>query len=177
MGQRELTLKVPHLSLQPRPILRGVQFKGVEDQISLYENILENGIVDYWLLDEVRDPSYDAVYPEWLMGIAVNAILTANRVRQEVGSPEAEYGVELEVFRYPGAQAALARYGSEVLVAGKLASPTVLPRLSFTDKAEIALILSILNRDLWNSVGIEPNDDLEVMITDSLLDAVVVAQE
>lgn len=171
-GDRELILQLPHLSPQARPILRGVRFKDDSSTVKIYQDILENGIVDYWLLDVVDKPECDAIYPELIMGIAVNAILTAHRVRHEAGSPGAEYGVELELFRHPGGKINVAQYGSSsrVHVAGELSKPTVFPRLSFTDPSEVSAVISILERDLWNSIGREPGGELTVEIPDTLLE-------
>lgn len=172
LGQRKLILTVPPLSPQPRPILRGIQFKDESSGMVLQQEILENGLVDYWLLDVVYERHHDALNPEYLMGVAVNAILTANRVRQEAGTPEAEYGIEVEVYRHPDSEITLARYESfsHVRPAGKLPNPSVFPRLSFLGRTEIPTVLSILDRDLWNSAGIEPSADLEVTIPEALLE-------
>jgi hypothetical protein len=172
IGSREVVLQLPSLTTQPRPILRGVRYKNESREVTVCQDILENGVVDYWLLDVVHEKEYDALYPEWIMGLAVNALLTANRVRQESGSPGAEYGMELEVLRQPDSYISLAGYGSSsrVYVAGKLPNPTTFPRLSLLDKSDAVMLLSILNRDLWNTIGTEPENDLELVIPVTLLE-------
>lgn len=151
-------------------MLRGVRYKGVARETVVYVEILENGIVDYWLLDVASESGNDALIPEWIMGLVTNAILAANRVRLESRAPEAEYGLEVEITRRSEGRINLGKYGSgsSIHVQGFIPNPTVYPRISFAGREEALAVLAAVERDIWNSVGHEPAHRFEAIIPDEL---------
>ncbi len=142
--------------------------------LEISQEVLRDGLMEFSLIVDVEkfeSGAYDAIFPEWVCGLTLNAILTAHRFRINAGAPEAEYGLEVEVWRTNG-NLHVARLGNQFpirIVGTAEPNPLAFQRLSFGPIEEVQKVIAILFRDLMNAAGADVGNAFEVVIPDDLV--------
>jgi hypothetical protein len=123
--------------------------------VPVVQEIHRDGLVEMTEVSFPHDPP-DAglVYPENVVAVTANAILTAHRLRSAVGAPEAEYALEVEV-SHLGLPPTLAKFGGRYRdMIGPIQPVDLrLPRLTIGPLDELDGVLRWVARDLVNSAG------------------------
>ena len=115
------------------------------------DGLVEMGLVSIRTLDSGNDELLPPSYPiEMLANLAV----WADRVRNRVGAPAAEYALDVEIRVVGGAVEVpiVARYSSRdypILPPGQ----TVFPRYPLGDSSSVPDLLALFDRDFLNSLG------------------------
>ncbi len=96
-------LQWPQIGWERRRIVRGVaaRARGTADPVTMSAD--QSGWVDFTIIaSERRDWAVDTVrlYPDWILAIVGNAMLTAHHLRMEAQAPTAEYAVLIEAHMY-----------------------------------------------------------------------------
>ena len=91
--------------------------------------------------------------PSLAVQMFANLATWADRVRSQALAPSAEYALEFEVYSAGGALQVSSGdpYNPRRFVEGS----TRFPRIPLGDSGEIPGILALLNRDIWNSLGVD----------------------
>ena len=153
-GTRGFSLALPLYSMSERPIVRGSRHSCAGTDFCLNIEVFASGLVEFELLNLSAQSSDDFLYPEWVLGLFANALLTVDRVRSAARAPNAEYAIEVTVARMNGALR-LTRFGAHHSLAGEIEpNPLVLPRLSYKNGQELDQLLSITSRDLFHAAGV-----------------------
>jgi hypothetical protein len=97
VGQAVLDAAVPVGYLTARPILRGTRFETQNSNSMAVEYVQEvhsDGMVEFWLAEynliEGGHAGAEALYPDWVVAMVANALVTVDRVRKAAGTPSAE---------------------------------------------------------------------------------------
>ena len=166
IGESPIKLTMPPFTLRSRPILRGVKYENPGDWSKVNIEVLCNCLVEYQLLFP-SDPNQARLHPEWFLFMAMNSILTAQRLRNAAGAPSCEYGVESEI-RWISGGLSLAHFGGKGrygdVIGNVEPNPVLFPRLSFGEAGEIHELMKILRRDLSNAAGNEPREDRPITL-------------
>lgn len=146
-----------------RPRLRGIERSNQNDQGAFRWELHQNGLTDLWLafrprrsLTVANAPMEQALRHQQVLAAVANSLCTLDHHRTQVGAPEAEYGVELEIvstgnppFIYTGVLVDDGTYSWPVP-----AWPIILPRYSVGVRGEFAALLEIVNVDMYDALGI-----------------------
>lgn len=151
-----------------RPILRGTRHENYSERWKTILEIFCDGIVEFKFLTICQDESEvdDRIYPIWILSFAINAMLTANRFRQEAGIPDLDYGMEVEISRR-GGQLKLGQLTGRKYFEIET-NPLIFPRLNIGSSSEFSSIMKILFRDIWDSAGVESSSDFEIQLLKNL---------
>ena len=176
----EWPLKLPRAVLSSRPILGGVRYSYGSDQsrhepsrMRISQEVLRDGLIEFSIIMDVEKYGFDAISPEWFCGLTMNAILTAHRFRTVAGAPEAEYGLEVEIWRTNG-DIHVARLGASSgsdMIGTAEPNPLAFQRMSIGPVEEIQKVMANLLRDLVNAAGGKVGSAFEVVIPDALVSA------
>jgi Putative DNA-binding domain len=163
----------PFNLLPAKPILRGTQYLDDTGNCLVKKEIYCSGLIEFSIFF-VTDRSEDlAVFPEWVLGLAVNSMFTAHRFRRVAGAMDCEYGIEIELFRN-GGPLVLYGYANRPLFGprGALESnPLLFPRLSMGSFSEVSNLARMIRVDLYDSAGINMQSEaFELAIPEELLD-------
>lgn len=162
VGKGRICLKLPQISRASRAILRGAKYEYNGKDFYLNSEVHCDGLIEYSLISPIEDKKESILYPEWVLGLALNSILTAHKFRRTAGAPGCEYGIEIDVCRTGGALH-LGRFGSGMpweAVGAMERNPLLLPRVSFGATEEIPTIMALIERDLFNSAGADISDEV-----------------
>lgn len=172
IGEHSYPLHLPPCSGVLRPIIRGMRYEYSGKEMILTREVYCNGIVEYSLIEPIKTREERFVHPEWVLGLALNAIITAHRFRSIAGAGGCEYGFEGEVLWNEGSLHLTSLGGKAYRTMGKLEpNPVSFPRMSLGDTREIPRLIGLLERDLFNAAGVDTEEkDLVVMIPPELLD-------
>jgi hypothetical protein len=157
----EYTLPTLGSYLNARPVLGGVRFTTDISGLYVRVEIFRDGVVDWAFLDSGLygpEANKSHLYPEWVLGPALSAMLTADAFRRAVGGPDAEYGLEVEIIRHNAdVQITRLNRGGPNRVLGTMEpNPLRLPRLSLGDRDDIPVLLNLILTDLFNAAGSDP---------------------
>ena len=165
-------LHLPRISGDLRPIIRGARYEYRSKEMILTREAYCNGTVEYSLIEPIKIREERFVHPEWVLGLALNAIITAHRFRSVAGARGCEYGFEGEVLWTEGSLHLTSLGGTAIRSVGKLEpNPVSFPRMSLGEASEISRLIGLLERDLFNAAGIDTEGkDLVVTIPPELLE-------
>jgi hypothetical protein len=166
IGWAQAVYKLPALGtyLTARPVVGGVRYTTDLSGFCERVEIFRDGVVNWMFFDSGLSGSEafkPQVYPEWVLGVALRGMLTADGFRRAVGAPDAEYGLEIEVARL-SAQASITRFDRawpDQVFGTMEPNPLRLSRLSLGDRSEIPTLLNLILTDLLNSAGKDPGLD------------------
>ena len=93
-----------------------------------------------------------------ILGAVANSLMVLNHFREYVGAPDAEYGIEIEIGPFVSSGEPLYYYGffSEQGVDRYKSNDLslLLPRLSVASSNEFEDLLSMIDTDLYDGIGI-----------------------
>ena len=172
-ASRQIYLEYPYHSHTTRPILGGARHTYDEDNFTVTKNVMKNGLIEFVIFQRMGESSDLVVFPEWVIGLTLTALLTAHRFRRAVGARGCEYAFETEIYSNRTYPLFLLNFGSHPSGRGAVIEPTPLqyPRMSLGDAAEIPLLLRELKNNLFDSSGQDTDRfNFAVMIPQELLD-------
>lgn len=151
-----LEMSLPCLSFTTRPVLRGERYAtDFVGQGSLTIEILESGLVEYQLLWKPLPHPNDALSPEWVIGLAFNAMAMAHATRLAAGAPSIEYIIEIELGHPAHYPIELDLLGRSFGRRGTIQSHRfVLPRYSFGAFEELGQLVGLVASDCMNAAGV-----------------------
>ena len=176
-GTNVFDLQIPIVNYQDRPRLRGIARSGEHTSGAFLWELHQSGLADLWIgvrpwKTPVAGPSAPLqliLYHAEILGAVANSLSVVNRYREYVGAPDAEYGIEIEIKEFKDSVGRVA----ELIALGKC--PTIysgvfadrgldqyeipnisvlLPRLPFGDHREFVDLLSAIDIDLYDALGI-----------------------
>ena len=157
VGDRKVSLVLPHAPETFRPILRGLRAHNEDDAAEVVIEVRETGVLEIFFNRREGDGQRNVIYLGWLLGAACNALAIADYLRIAAGAPGTEYGLELAV--YDGGSLAVAAFGGqEYGVRRWLAGSTTFPRYQVGDRAGFSDVVQLIERDFWNGAGIRHLD-------------------
>ncbi len=149
-------LFVPRSLVPWRPGMRAMTASNGDERYSVRCEVTSDGLIEFVVSRGQADPGDSAFYPEWFMGLVANSLIAAERFRVGVGSPDVEYGLELEIRVQPSA-VPITNYGPDRGPAshcGELpAQRNIFPRYSVGPSEEFTELASEIEIDLWNLAG------------------------
>jgi hypothetical protein len=154
---REVRLDLPAMGYSERPILRGTRFLSEDSEFRFTRDVMRSGLVEYHLMHAPPSdgPQQDEqrVYPEWVLALLLNTLLTVDRVRNAARSPEVEYLIEISV-RFNGVLqfAPLSAGWTQRTLGVAETNPLVFPRLSYGSQSH-GQILGIVLEDIYHASG------------------------
>ena len=171
-GSYQTKLKFPFLGGAWRPMLRSARnefYPGISGlDLQIYREIHCSGLVELGLVNcvEYRDGVNRGprIYSGWPMVLFSNLLVWADRVRNEAKVPMVEYAVDVET-HIRGDGVIIAGYdendlyisnrsadsrSSSVRYPGELLGG---PRYSLGEQSSITDLITVFDRDFWNSVG------------------------
>lgn len=152
----------PSFSGSARPILRGTRFERGDPKGEIYREVYCSGVVEFGLHFVMEPPRQRMLYPDWVLALAFNTMLTAHKFRIAAGAPDVEYGFELEIAS-PGGKLPVTQVAARIFIdaIGHIGPDRVIyPRLSLGPTSEFPTVVSVMLNDLWNSAGIEGGSEL-----------------
>jgi hypothetical protein len=140
-----------HLSVW-RPILRGVRTEERRDADGYRVELRRDGLVEF--VFAVEDDQRLKVFPDWVMGLACNALIAVEKARHAAGAPTVEYGLELAIHSHLR-PLHVSGYGDHSMEKwGPIDPPGfILPRYSVGDRGTFEELLDLIQRDFWNAAG------------------------
>jgi len=171
-GRYERSYSFPSLGGSWQPMLRSARnehYLGATGaSLQIYrevhcDGLVECGLVSCHVLNDGM-PSLPRVYSGWPIVLFANLLVWADRVRNEASAPTAEYAVDVEFYiRGDGVVIGGHAQGSH-LVSGDLADSELgsvrypgellsAPRYSLSDQSNINDLITMFDRDFWNSFG------------------------
>lgn len=163
-GTADVQLVLPHAPNNFSPILRGLRapekddFNGADVTIEVSESgTLEIFFVrrERSVVSQQRDEP-NVIYLPWFLGMACNAMMMADYLRNAGGAPGTEYGLELAVYDGGTLQAAFRarNYGTKRWLEGTV----TFPRYSVGDRASFQAVVQGIERDFWSATGTRHSD-------------------
>lgn len=163
-GTADVRLVLPHAPLNFRPILRGLR-ASEKDNVSGSDvsiEVSESGTLEIFFIRRERNvvsqgsEEPNIIFLPWFLGMACNAIMMADYLRNAGGAPGTEYGLELAVYDGGSLQAAFRarHYGLQRWLAGTV----ILPRYSIGDRSGFQAIVELIERDFWSATGTRHTD-------------------
>jgi len=150
-GSQIVRAVVPHSPSTFRPILRGIRASEGFEGSDVSLEIRDTGLLEIFYLRKIADPQ--VVYAAWFVGLACNALSMVDYLREAVGSPGAEYGLELAV--YAGGGFDVGAYGGREYGSARWNIGSItFPRYPVAARANFAALVELIERDFWNAVGI-----------------------
>jgi hypothetical protein len=136
-----------------RPSLRSAVNTDGDGDSRFHREVHCDGLIEYEFTqaDKERELS---LFPESFMCVTSNALLAADKFRCEAGTPNVEYGMEIELF--VGAALPVTRYGRKTLygpAATLTAADYVFPRYSVSDRKYFPELAALIERDFWHAGG------------------------
>jgi hypothetical protein len=176
-GGLQVQLDLPSGWNNSRPIFGGVRYHGGFDNFPVVMEIHKNGLVELTAgyvesASEMQGGRSMPIYPQWVLAVAINAMLTAHRFRGAAGAPDSEYALEMEAVVL-GANAMVAKFvhtfPSDVF--GPLEpNPLRFFRLSVGRPDEFDGVLKLIAADLFNAAGAHFEDlPLTVQLPENLI--------
>src|SRR6202022_573203 len=145
-----------------RPRLRGVARSGEHEAGVFVWALYQSGLTDLWI--SMRPWKYPGTRPDLILyhieilGAVANSLMVLNHFREYVGAPDAEYGIEIEIGPFVSSGEPLYYYGffSEQGVDRYKFNDLslLLPRLSVASSNEFEDLLSMIDTDLYDGIGI-----------------------
>jgi hypothetical protein len=172
VGNKAVDLEMPIIGgYDERPCLRGISRSGRRIAGAFNWELHQNGLVDFWIsVRPWRAPGaplqLDVHHSEILAAVA-NSLAIVEHYREYVGTPDAEYGIEIQLYEFKD----VIRRTADVIQLGKysvlysgffaeagLDSHAVrgilLPRYSVGAHHEFADLLSAVDIDLYDALGV-----------------------
>ena len=143
-----------------RPLLRGARADRNAGAglwpFNYYGELYFDGLVELGFASCSETFEGTALSPDWPMVIFANLAVWASRIRAYASASTAEYAIEVET-RILGRQVSVG-YTTQVALAmgnhvGRHLANVVFPRYPLRERDELAEVLDLFRRDLWNSVG------------------------
>lgn len=85
IDEHSYPLQLPRCSGVLRPIIRGTRYEYSGKEMILTREVYCNGTVEYSLIEPIKTREERFVHPEWVLGLTLNAIITAHRFRSVAG--------------------------------------------------------------------------------------------
>jgi Schlafen, AlbA_2 len=154
---QEVPLELPIKDFRTRPILRGERLYSDAMPLPFQLEILDQGIVDFWLDHSVWHGVHFNM--GWVLGATLAVLRIADRLRGLGAAPEWEFGIELELDSAPpgaGMGRSLPNIMMGTLGSGAIqldAPPLTLPRLQYRSRADEEIIVNAVLRDLLDASG------------------------
>lgn len=157
-----------------RPILRGVRYKYGDIEFLVLKEIAKNGMIDFCLFSNRAIDKRVILFVDWVLGLSLNAILTAHRFRCLEGARGCEYALELEMKRsfrpidfvgFEGIRQPISQLCSIE------PNPALIPRLSLGDPTEIPKLMETIKNDVFDCARIDAQPHrLDIAIPPELID-------
>jgi hypothetical protein len=147
-----------------RPRLRGIERSNQTDQGAFQWELHQNGLTDLWIAFRPRQnslaaanaPAEHLLRHQNVLAAVANGLCILDHHRTQVGAPEAEYGMEIEIIStgnppiiYTGVFVNDGTYSWPIP-----SWPIILPRYSVGVRDEFAALLEIVNVDMYDALGI-----------------------
>lgn len=184
VGSRVIDLRMPIRSHDERPCLRGITRNGTHAAGIFVWELHQNGMTDLWIsVRPWKGPMGGlelALYHQEILAAVANCLSVVEHYRGYVGAPDAEYGMELEIKEFKdvvGRTAQLIEAGHyPVIYKGLFANVSidqydiknisvVLPRLSVGSRNDFAGLVSGIDIDLYDALGIRRSTPPSLQVT------------
>lgn len=160
-GTTNVDLVLPHAPNNFNPILRGLRAREKDDFNGADVTIEASGsgALEIFFIRRERSVAGqdrdepNVIYLPWFLGMACNAMMMADYLRNAGGAPGTEYGLELAVHDGGSLQAAF-RARTQRWLGGTV----VFPRYSIGDRASFQAVVQLIERDFWNATGTRRSD-------------------
>jgi hypothetical protein len=151
-------------SLNERPRLRGIERINQTPRGAFQWELHQNGLTDLWIavrpsrnpLAMSSAPTERVLWHRDILAAVANSLCVLDHYRTQVGAPDAEYGMEIEIIStgnppiiYHGVLVRDGVYSWEIPVL-----PIFLPRLLVGMRREFSALLEIVNVDMYDALGI-----------------------
>lgn len=165
-GACEVNVSFPATLFPFRPILRGTRGESKADEFQVAAEVHCDGMIEYTLLCMNHQPW--CLYPEWLMALVVNALITSERFRQAVGIPDVEFGMDVEILVW-GNALAVDSFKHRGGYLGELPVGSVaFPRYSVGSLPEMSDVTALFFQDYLHASGRDTADKLVVNYAEAL---------
>jgi len=177
-GTREFDLRLPIGGWDERPRLRGMVRSQTHDTAVFQWELYQNGLTDLWVSARPwkhprAEPTATAeliLYHFEILGAVANVLMVLDHYRSQIGAPDAEYGMEIEIARfYAGGGPPVQYFG---LFAGPGTDeyqirefPIVLPRLAIGPRSEFESVINLVDVDVYDALGIRRQSPTELKVT------------
>jgi hypothetical protein len=165
VGSRTFDLPMPIGNLSERPRLRGVARSGDHGSGAFLWELYQSGLTDLWISARPWNPlgrtgpTSFTLYHTEILGAVANSLSVLNHYREYIGVPDAEYGMEFEMFRH------VQSYDQPILYYGLFADggtdryePSelsfLLHRFPVGSHSEFENLISIIGIDLYDALCI-----------------------
>lgn len=146
-----------------RPIIRGSEAREQSGLKKQYISVHDDGRMNLqWIKGE--EDQYYALYPNWVISMFANSLLSANRFRISAGSPNSEFGLEYEI-AIASKSINVMNYGGQIsMMMGEIPPGSHLfPRSSIGPVEEFPMLVKVFEQDFWNLTGTDWESDIEVI--------------
>lgn len=170
VGGRPHDLHCPIAVYNWRPMLRGSQAFDTDSGGSSRVQVHADGVVCYETVMRVAASADEvgirggsrthSLPPHWVFALLINAVESADRVRNHAGASAVELAVELEIST--SHELPIYRFGRNLYydVAGTLpAGSNLLPRYVFGAQETWEEPYKLAWRDFWNTIGVDAHGD------------------
>jgi hypothetical protein len=178
VGCRTFDLPIPIGNLSERPRLRGVARSGDHGSGAFLWELYQSGLTDLWISARLWNypggtgPTSFTLYHAEILGAVANSLSVLNHYRGYVGVPDAEYGMEIEMFRQVVSDIPPVLYyglfadgGTDRYEPSELSF--LLHRFPVGSHSEFKNLMSIIDIDLYDALCIRrmvPSTPLQVNI-------------
>ncbi|HYL32946.1 MAG TPA: ATP-binding protein [Stellaceae bacterium] len=163
-------------SSSDRPILRGIVRTADGGGRNMRAELHQSGLLDIWLALAPREipgaPSGDPGQLFWyhgnVLGAALQAMWSTSLFRHEVGTPEAEYGLEVEIMRQGAGPVAIYHELFDSLGFNRhdvLETNLLFPRVPFRDETTFEAVLNAIDIDIFDALGVRRTSRTPLMVS------------
>ncbi len=175
--RKEVSLEVNGCS--ERPILRGMaRYADNKDDFYFRQELHQSGLVDIWWgvppgkigQTPAQQVASFTFWHQYVLAGVLQAMHSTDMFRKQVGAPEAEYGLELEIRKF-GSDSLRAIYYGLLGNAYGLNQPGIeepvllLPRISFGDPSSFNTALNQIDIDVYDALGARRQNRISLAVT------------
>ena len=145
---------LPNSATDWRPLIRGTIAKNEDVKHSTSRELKCDGLIEYRLFSRAEGDEPPILFINWMLGIFCNSLCAAEIFRRAAGSPNAEYGLEIELFVSHAPTRAGDYHGGHQQFAGAFQEGSLLfPRYSVGRRDEFQELTQRFVTDFWNGAG------------------------
>ena len=173
VNEQPVTLQLPVNPGRERPIVRGAARVYADEGPTgarLCQEIYQNGLADLWFAI-IRSDNRPLIYVSNVLAAAATTLKLINRFRETVGSPDAEYAVEVaidSIGHFPGRHVPISLVGPLMdpdRTPPDLVTPVVFPRASIGNQSAFTSLLNTILADCHDAIGIRLAQPAQLVIS------------
>jgi schlafen family protein len=167
-----VTLSLPVRLDRERPIVRGAARVYADQGPTggrLRQELYQSGLADLWFA-MIRSDNRPLIFVSNVLAAAATTLKLINRFRETVGSPDAEYAVEVaidSIGNLPGAHVPISLVGPLMdpdQTPPNVGTPLLFPRASIGNPSAFPLLLNTILADCHDAIGVRFSKPAELVI-------------